>query len=278
MSPHSQLNFQSGSTWQRTCSILFTACCFLVCTQCSVFMIISSHFVPAFYLSIITHVLEVFARITFIHTLRLHAHMYVHAFTITRTNWTYAWEMRTLCCAFVLVVIYVVLKHQITNAVLTLLVFLVMYCIANKVGRGVTCLFVCILQLTHKRFIAIVLSLIPAVLWNLYKTTQFASDIFYGPVTIQNFCSNRVGHIWIPCGTRELWTFFWIVSILMFVSVELHEKTKIFLPTACVMLVAMMVSYVFAHFARTDIHILRYVSSSPGSYCSAFTICVCVLC
>ncbi len=167
------------------------------------------------------------------------------------------------------VAIYVVLKHRLTNIVLSFLIFLVI-CASQIKSEGVLLVSLFLfLPLSHKqRFTSIAISLIPAILWNIYiKQNSFASDIVYGPVTILEFLLRSGSVIYgylLELMNYRNWYIFWYVTILlMFIPVELHNKTrKIFIPTVLIMLVVIMGSYVFAHFARTDIHILRYVTSS----------------
>lgn len=156
-----------------------------------------------------------------------------------------------------------------TNATLTLLAFLVM-CASQIKTEGILIISLFLfVPLSHKkRFFFILISLLPSLVWSFYvKQHNFASDIVYGPVPVHEFLLRTgtvvYGYLLELVNYRN-WYIFWILTIAcMYVPTKLHEKTKtIFLPTTLVMLVVTMGSYVFAHFARTEISILRYVTSS----------------
>lgn len=167
------------------------------------------------------------------------------------------------------IAIFIIVRKSITTWSLCMLIMLTM--IASQIkseGVLLASLFVFLPISTKSRWVAIIISLIPAIVWNLtVKHLQFASDILYGPITIHEFLL-RTGTVVLGYLAEIInyhnWYIFWILCILlMFVSTQLSQKIKkIFLPTAFLMLIIVMGSYVFAHFTRTEIHILRYVSSS----------------
>lgn len=167
------------------------------------------------------------------------------------------------------VAIYILIKYQLTNKILLFLIVIAMSASQIKSeGMLLISLFVFLPLSRNQKMIAIMMSLFPTVLWSYYiKQHNFASDLFYAPITIHEFLlrtgSVIYGYLLELINYRN-WYIFWVVSILLlFVPVELHSKTKkILLPTALSMLVVIMGSYVFAHFTRSEIHILRYVISS----------------
>lgn len=167
------------------------------------------------------------------------------------------------------VAIYVVIKYYLTNKVLLFLTVIAM-CASQIKSEGVilASLFLFLPISRNKKLLTVFFSIVPAVLWGFFvKQQNFASDILYAPVTIHEFLLRTGSVIYgylLELVNYRNWYIFWIVSILLlFIPTELHEKTKkIFLPTALCMLIVIMGSYLLAHFARTEIHILRYVCSS----------------
>jgi len=166
-------------------------------------------------------------------------------------------------------VVYVISKLVLSKQMLLFLLVLVM--IASQIkseGIFLAYIFLFLPLRTISKRILFASALIPFIAWTVFTHTyQFAADLVYRPVPISEFLL-RSGTIMygylLELVNYKNWYIFWLVCIgALFVPYSIHPKIKtVFLPTAMLILCSVMGSYLFAHFARTDIHILRYVTSS----------------
>lgn len=167
------------------------------------------------------------------------------------------------------IAIYIIVRGAITKWSLALLVFVAMIASQIKSEGALLVTLFFFLPISRKTlFTTVGITLIPTIFWNiLVKKLQFASDILYAPITIHEFLLRTGAVIYgylVELINYRNWYIFWILCILlMFIPTHISIKTKkILLPTAFLMLFMIMGSYVFAHFARTEIQTLRYVTSS----------------